>query len=319
MTYGFRIFRIKFTPVRKLSRDLHFDNPNFGKDGARGAVAAACSALKQGSGDADSKKGAYFRVVDAAHDGWVIAVHGSGGSFGTARDVIDTSTDQYKSPIDPADAVLDRMLMLLVIPPTGDSGLLVSETSGRSHLTTGLTRAINVRLKVLGVTMRLEDDFTDSEAWSQFLSQSNIDVQALELVQTHKPAQGVSFGDKSIARAVVTLQLAQGAQAKSGLLKELKKAHKKGSKPKLTGLIGLQAAGDDDFDEQRVVYVQNGRKRRITVASSWPAFIYELGDTPPSLQELLDGCRNEVQHLLTRMQIGRPADWWPQAKSMNAL
>lgn len=319
MSYGFRIYKIKFTPVRKLSPDLQFDNPAFGKDGAMGAVSSACAALMQGSGDADPKKGAYFKVVDAKHGGWVVAVQGSGGSFGVARDVVDTTTDQYKAPIGADDAVLDRMQMLLVIPRSGDSGLLVSETSGRSHLTTGLTRALNLHLKGLGVTMRLEDDFTDAEAWNQFLGQSNIDVQALELVQTHKPQQGVSFGDKSITRAVVTLQLAKGAQAKMGLLKELKSAHKHGKKPKLTGLIGLQVAGDEDFDEQRVVYVQNGRQRRITVASSWPVFIYELGETPPSLQEVLDGCRSEVQHLLTQMQIGRPADWWPQAAMMGPL
>ncbi|MCM3516240.1 hypothetical protein [Nocardioides sp. P86] len=319
MSYGFRIFKIKFTPDRKLAPDLHFDNPLFGPDGARGAVASACTKLHQSSGDADTKKGAYFKVVEAQEGGWMIAVLGSGGSFGIQRDVIDTTTGQYKAPIAPDDAVLDRMHLLLLIPPNGDSGLLVAETSGRSHLTPGLTRALNLHLKGRGVKLRLEDDFTDAEAWSQFLDQSNIDVKAVELVQTHKPAQGVSFGDKSIARAVVTLQLAKGAQAKSGLLKELKKAHKKGSKPQLTGLIGLQAAADDDFDEQRVVYVQNGRQRRITVASSWPAFIYELGDTPPSRQELLDGCRSEVQHLLTQMQIGRPNDWWPTGANMKAL
>lgn len=319
VAYGYRIFKVSFTPSRKLTPELRLDNPLFGPDGAVGTLADICRTLSTATGDTDSKKGAYFRVVDSDHAGWVIAVRGSGGSFGVEREVVDTTTDQPKSKITTDDAVLERMLMLFVLPPNGNCGLLIAETSGRSHLTPGLVKVLNMHLQQLGVRMRLEDDFTDGEAWGQFLSKSTVDVQALELVQTHKPAQGVSFGDNSIARAVISLQLAPGTQAKSTLLKELKKAFTKGKKPKLTGLIGLNVAHDSDFDEQRVVYVENGRKRRITVASTWPVFIYALGDEAPSLQELLDECRREVQHLLNELQIGRPANWWPSHGGMKQL
>lgn len=319
MGYGFRIFKVRFTPVRKMTPDLQFNNPHFGQAGAYGAISAACSALVSGGGDADQKKGSYFRLRDARKSMNLIVLEGSGGMFGTARDVVDITTDAFKPAIVATDAVLERMKMLLVIPDSGDSGLLVSETKGRSHLTSSLIRTLNTRLRPLGVQMRLDSDFTDAEAWNNFLDGTSIDVKALELVQTHKPSQGVQFGDKSVARAVISLQLAPGAQAKSKLLKELRKAFKKGAKPKLTGLLGLKAAGDDDFDEQRVVYVENGRRRSIKVAADWPAFIYDLGDIPPSTQDLLDGCRSEVQHLLAEQQINLPQGWWPRATDLKTI
>ena len=51
----------------------------------------------------------------------------------------------------------------------------------------------------------------------------------------------------------------------------------------MAGVVGLKgAATDDDFDEQRLVYVQDGRQRTITVNQDWPALVYALdGDGEP--------------------------------------
>lgn len=220
-SYGYRLFRVYLTEPYG-STELEFDDPRFGKDGARGVLANAVEEVRKATGQIDDRASTYLRVDSGSAERWVVLVRASGGAFGEIREVVDTATHQQRTGLALDDAVLRDMLLLLVIPPYGTSGVLVAETRGRSHLTAGLIKQLNIKLKPKKLTIRLEANPADEVAWNKFLDQSDVEVSAIELIQNVPSSDRTRFGKKKIVtKASLVLKLTDDQKAKKGIVKGL--------------------------------------------------------------------------------------------------
>ncbi|MDO9378647.1 MAG: hypothetical protein Q7T56_07340 [Nocardioidaceae bacterium] len=319
MTDGFRVFRAFLTQQRSYD-EIPFDHPDLGPDGIQGLMSAAVVDRVEAGGEVHESSSHFLRVDDARAGGWVIALTASGGGYGVERDVVDVVTGATKQPIGSGDAVLNRLMTLLVLPNFGCDGLLIAQTQGRSHLTSALLRDVNYALHERGFHLRLEANLTDEIAWNDYLNSDGVDVKEIQLVQHVPSPDRTSFGDGRVVRATLSLVLSDAGDTKKSVLGRMREAFTENKRPELTDLVGMTAAGDDDFDEQKIVYVKNKRERTIKVEQSWPAFIHEISsDKPLDLKTLLGECRDDAQAVLAELGVDRPSTWWPQAHKMKVL
>jgi hypothetical protein len=322
MSYGYQIFGVSLTPVRRPGEKINFNNSMFGSKGARGYLADHVAALlAQGQGASDPRRGTYFRLDNGKTGGWTVVLEASGGAFGEQREVVDTTTHATSSTIGLNDAVLQSMTMILMIPPYGDTGFLVSETRGRSHLTSGLYEAMKVRTSARGLLMRLDRSISDEVAWNAYLNRTSVDIKSLELRQKTRSRDRTNFGnDRRVASATLSLRLRNDADTKRSLIDVIRPSAKSGKLAKVASVVGLENISDDDFDEQTVIYVENGRERRLNVTQNWPAFIYPInGTTAPTTEDVLDEALSDVAGICDDIGLDRSDDWWPSVEQLTPL
>lgn len=321
MTYGFQLLGLTITRTYKHD-PMAFDNAVFGKGGARGYLARVLAEIiTAGQGDADAQRSTYFRINTAKMGGWTLYTEASGGAFGEVRDIVDTNTHTKSGTIAYSDAVLQQMTMVMVVPPYGDQGLLIAETRGRSHLSTSLFRRLNNRLKSDGLYVRFDHSVADSVAWEDFLSRDEVDVNSIELVQKNRSADRTNFGDnKRVSKATLTIKLSDDRSTKERVIAALRPSIKAKTMAKLTGVVGLTSVTDDDFDEQRVVYVEDGRERKLNVTAGWPIFTYPI-DTPgqPSASEFLTAAQEPAADILRSLDINLQQAWWPREADLTEV
>jgi hypothetical protein len=321
MYHGYKLSRLILTPPYRPTEELAFDNPVFGPEGARGFLADVVAEILGGQGVADERDSSYFRVDKADLGGWVLAIQGSGGSYGEPREVVNTRSHAARGSIGVDDAVLQHLTFLMVIPPSGTSGVLVSEVRGRSHLTAGLLRRLKNHLLDKGVAIRLESNIADEVAWNDFLDEDNVDVRSVELTQRNLSSDRTNFGSpKNVSRARLILDLSNDPDLKRGVFERIRDSRSTGKLAKLTSLVGIQMVDDDDFDEQKIVYVQDGRERSIRVTATWPSFTHDIDSAVvPDLGTILSAAQTDTANVLQVMGVDRQSGWWPTVDSLEAV
>ncbi|WP_420370271.1 hypothetical protein [Curtobacterium sp. L1-20] len=318
MAFGYRIFQVGVGKRQKPDVRFNFDNVGLHSNGALGLFEEALRSLVV-SGNSDVHRSTYFTVDSAQAGGWLFRISASGGQFGRPRRVRDTTTGVEQTPIDSNHAVLDDLPMLLVVPDHGQQGLLVAACEGRSHNAFNLQRVIETKLKAKNLTMPLVSDLADAAAWQGFLNQTDIDVRHVELVQSALDPTRPTFGQAAnVTRATVRLTIANAA-TKANVLSRVKAKVLNNRPLNLTGALGMTLS-DGDFDDYRVVYVQNGREKTLSVATDYPHFIYPLdGPTAPTVDDLLAASAPEVEHLMTEMGINHPTNWADAGGALRSL
>jgi hypothetical protein len=317
---GYRLSRLFITPTRQLQPELAFDQPEFGSGGLSSVLRDVISAALSESGESDEKSSSYFRVDEAASAPCVIAVTASGGGFGEEKEVVNINDHSPKNPISADDAVLSRMLFLIVLPTYGTSGVLLSHVRGRSHLTPGLMKRLNRHLDPKGWHLRLEKDVADEVAWSDYLGEDDVEVKSVELIQRHASADRTNFVGAGVESARVILRIT-GEEQRRGVLQAMRDSVAGRRPPALAGLVGMTAANDDDFDDQKIVYVQDKRERTITINNAWPIFIHELDvEGEIGIADLLGlEVRDDVKAVLTQLGIDMPPGWWPSVSELETI
>ncbi|WP_344861624.1 hypothetical protein [Amycolatopsis ultiminotia] len=242
------------------------------------ALQAARDAMVRG--EKDETRQHYTRISQVRQDAWGILLNVKGGEYGEPREVIDVDAnapEEDPRQIGQSDAVLSDFYSLLIIPPYGHAGLLITEVKGRSHMTPATLRQLNFRLRDLGVFLRVTSDTVDAKAWSEFLEDDSVGVTGVELVQSSQSPDRTRFTTENVRRSRLHLDLEDGSQVKARVVDALRAMiGLEPRRPQLVGLVGLRDFDDEDFDEERIITVCDGKERKIDVRSSWPKFTYAI-------------------------------------------
>lgn len=309
MAFGYRIFQFGLGKPYKPDVRYSFDNVALHSDGARGVFRDALKAMIA-VGDADSRRNQYFSVDSVHEGGWLFRIASNGGQYGRIRRVKDVSNNSERDPIGADHAVVDDLPLLLVVPSYGNQGLLIAATQGRSHNAFALQRTVEIKIRDKGLDMPLASDLADATAWNGYLGKTNLDVTHVELIQTEVDSSRPTFGKKGkISRARVLLTISD-QQTKKSVLQRVKAKVLNNQPLGLTGVFGMQGLNDTDFDDYRIIYVQDGRERSLAVSTDFPHFIYPIdGNVAPTPDELLTKAKPDIEHLMTEMGINFPSDW----------
>jgi hypothetical protein len=316
-SFGYKISALYLTPNRKPAVRLAFDHQQFGTGGAAEAIKAALSGSATKEGQADDDTLHYMRLDKVSSNGWGHLVWGKGGLYGDAAEVVEVASGNPRGNIGAGDAVIREARVLFIVPPVGELGLMVSETRSRSHLTAAVLRELNKKLLIAsGAKARLESEIADNVAWNGYFDQSDTRVSGVELVQHRRSTDDTRFTEEDVVRkSTVSLQLVDGSEVQRGIRGAIDgfRGQQQQQRPRLAELVGLRAYGDDAFDEQRLILVQDGKERRINVDQGWPSFTYAI-DADEQLDDdsFLATVRSASEDTLGALGVDLPASgWWP--------
>ncbi len=318
MAYGYRLFQVEIGKFRRPDVRYDFDNVGLHSEGAFGLFRDTLADLVESSARDDDRL-TYFGVDDVRYGGWTFQISASNGQFGRERRVRNTTTNEDGTPIGANDAVLDDLPLVLIVPNHGRHGLLVAATSGRSHNAFAFARSIDQKWRDRGLSLKLVSDLADRTAWSTFLGQTDVDVTHVELIQTAVTADRPTFGSSGhVSRARVTLTLAD-QHTKQSVIQRVKNKVLNNQDLALTGVFGM-ALRDEDFDDYGILYVKDGRQKRLSITNDYPHFIYPIdGSTEPSAGELALAAVSDVQYLMDEIGIQYPSTWMPSTQSLTRL
>lgn len=314
-TYGYRLAELFITRPRKPDPRIALTEPESAGGLYQAVLKAANDALARG--EKDETRRHYTRVSQVRADAWGILLNVKGGDYGEPRDVIDVDADEIldeSRQIGQSDAVLSDFHSLLIIPPYGESGLLITEVKSRSGMERETLRLLNFRLRELGVFLRVTSDLVDAKAWSEFLADEAVGVTGVELVQSTPSPDRTRFTDENVRRSRLHLDLEDGSQLKERVVNALRAMIGQPERPpKLVGLVGLRDFSDDDFDSERIVTVRDGKERKLDVRSSWPRFTYAIdAEERLTAAEFVDEVASTAREALTTLNVDVAADWRPR-------
>ncbi|WP_162834462.1 hypothetical protein [Amycolatopsis circi] len=313
-TYGYRVAELFITRPRKQTPRIALTEPEAAGGLYQAVFKAANDALARG--EKDEVRRHYTRISQVRADAWGILLTVKGGDYGEPREVIDVDADETLGnprSIGQSDAVLSAFYSLLIIPPYGESGLLITEVKGRSHLQGATLRQLNYKLRDLGVFLRITSDAVDGHAWSEFLADDAVGVTGVELVQSTPSPDRTRFTSENVRRSWLHLDLENGSQLKAKVVNALRAMiGQPDRRPRLVGLVGLRDFDDEDFDEERIITVRDGKERKLDVRSSWPRFTYQI-DTEERLTaaEFVDEVASTARDALTFLNVDVAANWRP--------
>lgn len=312
-TFGYRIMELYITQSRKPER-LSLKEPE-----TAGGLRKALARIVNGAvaeGERDEANYRYVRISEVRESGWGILLTVQGGDYGDTAEVFDVENGNLDDPvreIKHSDAVLKNYRVLFIIPPRGDTGLLISEIRGRSHPTSALLKLLNIRLNEHGVKLRVTSELVDARAWSDFLDNEDVGVTGVELVQSTTSRDRTSFTEENVKSARLQITLVDGSAVKRRIVTAMRAMRDSHKPPKLAGLVGLRGFKDEDFDEEQVITVHDGRQRKIDVTSSWPRFTYPLdGDEQLTVREFVEEVVPVAQSTLRQLNVDLTADWRPK-------
>src|SRR5205823_3759196 len=165
-------------------------------------------------GQKDERRAIYNRFDSVLSSGWGILITASGGYYGEMGEVVDVDNGSASHHLNPSDAVLKESRVLLLVPPCGETGLIIAETRGRSHLTANVLQQLRTGLTSLGITVRVNSEFADEYAWSRFLDTEEINVRSVELVQNTRSSDRTNFTEENVKRTTLKIDLEDGTEAK---------------------------------------------------------------------------------------------------------
>jgi hypothetical protein len=315
-TFGYKISALYLTPYRRQDVRLAFDHMQFGNGDASAAIKAALKKAKSKQGQADDTNLHYVRLEKIRSDNWGHLVRAKGGSYGDAAEVVEAASGDPRGTIEPGDAVIRDGRVLFIVPPTGELGLMVSEVRSRSHLTAAVLKELNKQLAIQpGVTARLEHEIADNVAWNEYLDQSDLRVSGVELVQHRRSADDTRFTEEDVvSRSTLRLQLVDTTEVQGRLRQAIDSLRgQQHQQPRLAELVGLRRYGDDAFDEQRLIVVQDGKERKIRVTTGWPSFTYAIdSEEQLSDRKFLAEVRSASEDTLRALGADIPGSgWWP--------
>jgi hypothetical protein len=241
-----------------------------------------------------------------------------GGTYGELRELFDVDIDDPDSeprPVNANDAVLSDFRSLAIIPPHGEAGLLISETRSRSHLTSQLIRQLNFQLQDNGVKLRILRETTDEFAWRNYLNESDVDIKSVELVQTRQSPDRTRFTHENVKRSRLQIDIVDNSAIKRRLTEFLSSiTGGYAPRPRLAGIVGLAMdLSDEDFDQEKIIIVEDGKERKIEVTRGWPQFTYTI-DSNAALtdSEFVDEVMTVVHDTLIELNVDLERNWRPK-------
>lgn len=266
-------------------------------------------------GEADDRKSTFFTVDAERRDGWGLVTEVSGGVFGSEARAVNVKSGQKTKDILSDEAVLRGSRIVLIVPPSGDYGVIISEVQGNASLLSPFVNQLNFRLGLMNLRIHLEKDIADGVAWMEYLNKPDVGITGVELV-TKQSIDHTSF-DFADSSGVSGVRMFVGLAPGSGLARRFAASLKgmvgKGKQPlQLVGMVGLKDYTDSDFDEEKIITVQDGQRRVLEVSHGWPRFVYPLDtNVRPSEQDFLTAIQSSAFTVLHEVGIMPTQGWFP--------
>ncbi|WHP18804.1 hypothetical protein [Cellulomonas sp. ES6] len=308
---------VNVTPYGRPQDNLDLDDARFGNGGGLAYLRdTAVALLAQGHDDERRSTYTEFSEVHPSHLGVLSIVQG--GEYGESRTLVDRVTKARRA-ITVDDAVLSDARVVLVVPEHGQDAVMVSEVKGRTHHTAGFVTRVNTRLKGDGLSLRLRREVADGVAWGKFLADQDAGIVGVEFAQSVRRSEDrtpfATGGGLTAAR--LRFALSSTGDVAQGIIGRLRGASPEQSlrdQLDLATVVGLRDYHDEDFDEQRIIVVKDGRERTINVSQALPSFTYVFADDErPDHQGFLDQSRGAVLDLFQELGVELPPQWWPEA------
>ncbi|MDJ0319515.1 hypothetical protein [Pseudarthrobacter sp. PS3-L1] len=312
--FGYRISLFQLAIKGRPKDTYPFDHKSLGGS----LLSLLDGEIKQmvNQGEADDRKSTFFTVDSERRDNWGLVTEASGGAYGSEARAVNVTSGQKTKDISSDEAVLRGSRIVFIVPPSGEYGIIISEVQGNASLLSPFVNQLNFRLGLKNLRIHLEKDVADGVAWMQYLNSSDVGITGVELV-TKQSVDQTSF-DFSDSSGVSGVRMFVGITPGSGLAKKfaatLKSMVGKGRQPfQLVGLVGLKDYADSDFDEEKIITVQDGQKRILEVSHGWPRFVYPLDtNVRPSEQDFLKEIQSSAFSVLHEVGITPPQGWFPK-------
>jgi hypothetical protein len=207
--------------------------------------------------------------------------------------------------------------VLMIVPPGGITAIVVFEVQSNSSLQAPIFKTLETILSPEGLTLRVDNEMADRIAWMQYLGRDDVGIKSVELTERGNSIDR-SFDDSAGVR---NLKLGIGIEPdgrKSRAIVEAMRLLAGGSRIDLAPLVGVRNFDGVEFEDQKLVTVQDGQTRTIDVTSGWPRFVYRIDDhLRPGDHVFIDSCMDVVKEILEQEGTLTFGDWWPREIRAN--
>lgn len=315
--YGYRVTTFQIARHMHPEEHYEFDNPALGSDGMLGLIHAILAGLKSTQGDKDVNRNDYLRIDSLTKSSWGLVLEVSGGSYGETFEVVDITTHKTGKPIGTDDALLRKGHIVIIVPPTGKVGLIISESKGLQHHGVPFANRLHRQLvHQHQLSLSVMSEVADTLAWNQLLDRPTSSVTELSFVNDDPSKDDTPFkASKGVVRATLALKIGKGTVTQRRVSKALKASAKSGRSTGILSALGIHNYDDGDFDEHKAVIVEGESRRTLSIEGVTPRFMYVSKFTEHSTpQEFLSEVRGAAQDTLKVLGYALPAKWWPVVK-----
>lgn len=312
MRQGFRVFELVSTPLRSWDR-IDFGEP--GPNGLRSLLEDAARTRLQ-AGERNERTSTFTRFDLVRTGGLGIFISTSGGLFGEHAEIVDSENGSPTGTVSVNDAILREFRTLLLVPSQGDAGLLIAEVRGRSHHTPGLLKLINYTLQRHNIKIRVYSELTDAHAWTEYIASDEVGVRGVELAQKTQSPDRTTFTNENVKKSTLRIDLDDSTEVKNRLtdaMRTLVGRDRTHPRLALSGVVGLRNFTDEDFDEEKILAVVDGREKKINVSSNWPSFVYDFeSEDRPENEEFMEEVLSVAERTMQEMNVDLARDWRPK-------
>lgn len=313
--YGYRISLFRLSEKGKPKVSLSFDDARLQKPFLDILDDVVGNMVDQG--EVDKRKSSFFTVDKKRKSNWGLITEASGGLFGSPARAVDVASGKKTNDIGADEAVLRGSRIVMILPPSEDYGLIVSEVQSNASLLAPFVNQLNLKLGHINFRIHLEKEIADGVAWSSYLNRSDVGINGIELV-TKGSVDRTNF-DFDDAAGVSGVRMFVGVESGSKLGGRIVAAMKSlvgqgQQKLPLVGILGLKDYSDADFDEEKIVTVVDGQKRILDVSHGWPRFVYRIDDNVrPSEENFLKAIETTSFSVLYEVGIQPHGQWFPKS------
>jgi hypothetical protein len=252
--------------------------------------------LMVNQGEVDDRRSTFFTVDSERRDKWGLVTEVSGGAYGTTARAVNINSGLKTKDIKTDEAVLRGSRIVLIVPPQGKYGLIISEVQGNASLLAPFVGQLNLRLGMLNLRMHLQKEIADGVAWMAYLNQPDVGISGVELV-TKQSVDRTNF-DFDDSAGVSGVRMFVGVSPGSSLARKFTAA--------------LKTMAGKGKQPLKLITVQDGQRRTLEVSHGWPRFVYPLNvNVRPNEQDFLRAIQSSAFTVLQDVGLTPPKGWFP--------
>lgn len=313
--YGYKVAAFRIAQNGKPADYFSMDNPSFGQEGFIELLGTVIDQLVATKGRADESRGDYLRIDTQNKSNWGLVLKVSGGAYGEDLEIVDVVNHEPRGRITSSHALLREGHVILIVPPYGYEGLMITEAISGHHHGVPLQRVLDRKLRDdQKLSIQITHEIADTVAWSSVLEEGKASVAEVTFVDNKPSSDGTPFTNRAGVKSTrLTYTFDKGSKTQKEISKALIRAAREKRNVGLLGILGASGLDEDKFDEQQAVIVEDGERRKITVTKEFPRFIYNLDtDVKLSPADFANEVKGAAESTLRAYNIDLPRQWWPE-------
>lgn len=313
--FGYKVAAFRIAQSGKPADYFSLDNPSFGEGGFIELLEELIDKIVASKGRADESRGDYLRIDEQTKSHWGLALKVSGGAYGEDLEIVDILNHEPRGRVSSSHALLREGHVILIVPPYGYEGLMITESVSGHHHGVPLQRVLGRKLRDdHKLSIQIMHEIADTVAWGSVLEEGKASVAEVTFVDNKPSSDGTRFTNRAGVKSTkLTYTFDKGSRTQKEISKALIKAAREKQNVGLLGILGATGLEDGNFDEQQAVIIEDGERRRITVTKDFPRFIYHLAtETKLDATDFAKEVKSAAEATLRAYQLDLPTRWWPE-------